>query len=141
MRYLILFAVIMTAATVMGFRVQTGFWPTLAALGVSMAFALSFCWISVFRAARPHTRRRAGLMFLLVMPLSFGSNVFVDTASMPGWLQHFVHVNPITHLVGVVRGLMLGGPVAGDLAWTGGWIAVFLAVFVPLALRAYNRRA
>ncbi len=47
-RYLILFAVIMTAATVMGFRVQTGFWPTLAALGVSMAFALSFCWVSVF---------------------------------------------------------------------------------------------
>jgi oleandomycin transport system permease protein len=82
-----------------------------------------------------------GLMFLLVMPLSFGSNVFVNTATMPGWLQSFVHVNPITHLVGVVRGLMLGGPVASDLAWTGGWIAVFLAVFVPLALHAYNRRA
>ncbi|WP_380170018.1 ABC transporter permease [Kineococcus sp. DHX-1] len=141
-RYLILFAVIMTAATVMGFRVQTGFWPTLAALGVSMAFALSFCWISVYVGLLVRTPGAVqGLMFLLVMPLSFGSNVFVDTASMPGWLQHFVHVNPITHLVGVVRGLMLGGPVAGDLAWTGGWIAVFLAVFVPLALRAYNRRA
>lgn len=141
-RYLILFAVIMTAATVMGFRVQTGFWPTLAALGVSMAFALSFCWVSVFVGLLVRTPGAVqGLMFLLVMPLSFGSNVFVDTASMPGWLQHFVHVNPITHLVGVVRGLMLGGPVAGDLAWTGGWIAVFLAVFVPLALRAYTRRA
>ncbi len=141
-RYLILFAVIMTAATVMGFRVQTGFWPTIAALGVSMAFALSFCWVSVFVGLLVRTPGAVqGLMFLLVMPLSFGSNVFVDTASMPGWLQHFVHVNPITHLVGVVRGLMLGGPVATDLAWTGGWIAVFLAVFVPLALRAYNRRA
>ncbi|MEW1956131.1 ABC transporter permease [Kineococcus sp. NPDC059986] len=141
-RYLILFAVIMTAATVMGFRVQTGFVPTLAALGVSMAFALSFCWISVFVGLIVRTPGAVqGLMFLLVMPLSFGSNVFVNTASMPGWLQHFVQVNPITHLVGVVRGLMLGGPVASDLAWTGGWIAVFLAVFVPLALRAYNRRA
>jgi oleandomycin transport system permease protein len=141
-RYLILFAVIMGAAYVMGFRVQTGLVPTLAALGVSMLFALSFCWISVFVGLLVRTPGAVqGLMFLLVMPLSFGSNVFVDTTTMPGWLQSFVHVNPITHLVGVVRGLMLGGPVAGDLAWTGGWIAVFLAVFVPLALRAYNRRA
>jgi oleandomycin transport system permease protein len=130
-RYLILFAVIMSASCVMGFRVQT-----LAALGVSMLFALSFGWISVFVGLVVRTPGAVqGLMFLLVMPLSFGSNVFVNTDTMPGWLQDFVHVNPITHLVGVVRGLMLGGPVAGDLAWTGGWIAVFLAVFVPLALR------
>jgi oleandomycin transport system permease protein len=141
-RYLILFAVIMSAAYVMGFRVETGLVPTLAALGVSMLFALSFGWISVLVGLLVRTPGAVqGLMFLLVMPLSFGSNVFVDTATMPGWLQSFVRVNPITHLVGVVRGLLLGGPVAGDLAWTGGWIAVFLAVFVPLALRAYNRRA
>jgi oleandomycin transport system permease protein len=140
-RYLILFAVIMGASYVMGFRVQTGLLPTLAALGVSMLFALSFGWISVFVGLLVRTPGAVqGLMFLLVMPLSFSSNVFVDVDTMPGWLQSFVHVNPITHLVGVVRGLMLGGPVAGDLAWTGGWIAVFLAVFVPLALRAYNRR-
>jgi oleandomycin transport system permease protein len=141
-RYLILFAVIMGASYVMGFRVQTGLVPTLAALGVSMLFALAFGWVSVFVGLVVRTPGAVqGLMFLLVLPLSFGSNVFVNVDTMPGWLQSFVHVNPITHLVGVVRGLMLGGPVAGDLAWTGGWIAVFLAVFVPLALRAYNRRA
>jgi oleandomycin transport system permease protein len=60
---------------------------------------------------------------------------------MPGWLQAFVKVNPISHLVGAVRGLFLGGPVGHDLVWTFGWMAGLLAVFVPLALRAYNRRS
>ena len=141
-RYLILFCCLMGFAFLIGFRVQTGPVQLLAALGVSMAFALSFCWLSVLVGMVVRTPGAVqGFMFLLVLPLSFGSSVFVNSSTMPGWLQHFVAVNPVTHLVGVVRGLLLGGPVASDLAWTGGWIAVFLAVFVPLALRAYNRRA
>ncbi|MGI4893511.1 MAG: ABC transporter permease [Janthinobacterium lividum] len=141
-RYLILFCFLMGFAFLMGFRVETGVVPLLAALGISMVFALSFCWVSVFVGMLVRTPGAVqGLMFLLVLPLSFGSNVFVDAATMPGWLQDFVHVNPVTHLVGVVRGLLLGGPVANDLAWTGGWAAIFLAVFMPLALRTYNRRA
>jgi oleandomycin transport system permease protein len=63
----------------------------------------------------------------------------VDT--LPDWLQSFTDVNPFTHLVGTLRGLMLGGPVAGHLLWTLGWMAALLAIFVPLALRAYGRRA
>jgi oleandomycin transport system permease protein len=80
-------------------------------------------------------------MFLIVLPLSFGSNTFVPVATMPDWLQSFVKVNPISHLVGAVRGLMLGGPVQTDLIWTLGWMVVLLAVFFPLALRAYRKRA
>ena len=81
-------------------------------------------------------------MFLLVLPLSFGSNTFVQTSTMPGWLQDFVKVNPISHLVSTVRDLLLGGGSLGsDLAWTFGWMAALLLVFVPLALRAYRRRS
>jgi oleandomycin transport system permease protein len=29
-------------------------------------------------------------------PLSFASNIFVKTTSLPGWLQGFVSVNPLT---------------------------------------------
>jgi oleandomycin transport system permease protein len=81
-----------------------------------------------------------GVMFLLVLPLSFASNTFVQTGTMPGWLQGFVKVNPITHLVDAVRGLMLGGPVASHVLWTVVWMAGLLIVFVPLATRAYRRR-
>ncbi len=59
---------------------------------------------------------------------------------MPGWLQSFVNVNPLTHLVGAVRGLLLGGPVASHVLWTLVWMGILLVVFVPLALRAYRRR-
>ena len=52
-----------------------------------------------------------GIGFLLVLPLSFGSNTFVATETMPGWLQAFVNVNPISHLVSTVRALMNGGAV------------------------------
>ena len=82
-----------------------------------------------------------GIMFLLIFPLSFGSNVFVQASTMPGWMQAFVKVNPMTHLVGVVRGLMIGGPVLSHLGWTLLWMGILLVVFVPLALRAYRRRA
>ena len=54
-------------------------------------------------------------------------------STMPGWLQAFTNVNPITHLVDAVRGLMLGGPVATHLLWTLAWMAGLLVVFVPLA--------
>ena len=67
--------------------------------------------------------------------------MFVPTDSLPGWLQVFVNVNPISHLVSTFRGLVLGGPVAGPLGWTALWMLGLLVVFVPLALRAYNRKA
>jgi oleandomycin transport system permease protein len=65
----------------------------------------------------------------------------VDPHTMPGWLQAWNTVNPITRLVDSMRGLMLGGPVLNNLLITLGWMAALLAVFVPLTLRAYKRRA
>ena len=141
-RYLVLFTVAMVVGTLMGFEVTTGVGGVLAALALSMGFALCFGWISVYVgmiARAPGAVQ--GIMFLLVLPLSFGSNTFVATETLPGWLQAFVEVNPISHVVGAVRGLMTGGPVAGHVGWTLVWMAAFVVVFAPLAVRAYRRRA
>ena len=141
-RYLILFAVMMTTGVLMGFDLTNGVVPALAALALCMGFALCFGWVSVFVGMIARTSGAVqGIMFLLVLPLSFGSNTFVPTSTMPGWLQAFVNVNPISHLVAAVRALMTGGALAGDLLWTLAWMAGLLAVFCPLALRAYRRRA
>jgi oleandomycin transport system permease protein len=141
-RYLILFAFMMGTGLLMGFRATNGLVPTLAALALSMGFALCFGWISVFVGMMVRTPGAVqGIMFLLVLPLSFGSNTFVSTSTLPGWLQAFVKVNPISHLVATVRGLMIGGPVESHLFWTFGWMAGLLAVFFPLALRGYRRHA
>ena len=141
-RYLVLFTVTMVFGTLMGYRVTTGAGGVLAALALAMGFALCFGWISVFVgmiARAPGAVQ--GIMFLLVLPLSFGSNTFVPTETMPGWLQAFVKVNPISHLVSAVRGLMTGGPVGSHVLWTLAWMAALLVVFAPLAVRAYRRRA
>ena len=141
-RYLILFTVTMATGLLMGFDATGGWLGVLGALALSMGFALCFGWVSVFVGMKVRTPGAVqGIMFLLVLPLSFASNVFVPTATMPGWMQSFVKVNPMTHLVGSVRALMLGGPLQTHLLWTLAWMAVLLVVFFPLALRAYRRRA
>src|SRR5689334_1943900 len=140
-RYVILFVVMISVGTLMGFD-ATSWAGVLASLALSMGFALCFGWISVYVGMIVRTPGAVqGIMFLLIFPLAFGSNVFVQTETLPGWLQAFVKVNPISHLVGAVRGLMVGGPVASDLMWTLVWMAILLVVFFPLALRAYRRRA
>ncbi|GAA1638333.1 ABC transporter permease [Actinoplanes couchii] len=141
-RYLTVCVVMLGFGTIMGFRIQTGFLPAVAAVALSIGFGLCFCWISVWVGMLARTSGAVqGIMFLLVLPLTFGSNVFVATDTLPGWLQGFVSVNPITPLVEVIRGLLVEGPVAGPLMQTLLWMAGLLVVFVPLALRAYARRA
>ncbi|HET7304645.1 MAG TPA: ABC transporter permease [Segeticoccus sp.] len=140
-RYAILFAVMMGTGWLMGFQFTTGLTGVLGALALSVGFGLCFSWVSVWIGMKMRTPGAVqGLMFLIVLPLSFGSNVFVKTSTMPGWLQEFVNVNPITHLVDAVRGMMLGGPVAGPVLWTLVCMGCLLVVFVPLAVRAYARR-
>jgi oleandomycin transport system permease protein len=141
-RYLIMFCIFLGFGYIIGFRIETNALATLAALGITIAFALCFCWISVFVGMKARTSGSVqGIMFLLVLPLSFGSNVFVSTSTLPGWMQAFVKVNPISHVVATVRGLMLGGPVQTHLLWTLLWMAILLVVFVPLALQGYRKRA
>jgi ABC transporter DrrB family efflux protein len=141
-RYLVLFTVTMAVGTLMGFEVTTSWVGVLAALALSTGFALCFGWISVYVGMLARSPGAVqGIVVLLVLPLTFGSNTFVPTETLPGWLQAFVEVNPVSHLVSAVRGLVTGGPVAGHLGWTLVWMAVLLAVFAPLAVRAYRRRA
>lgn len=141
-RYLILCIVTLSFGYLIGFRIQTSVLETVAAVALSIAFALCFCWISVFIGMIVRSSGAVqGVMFLLVLPLSFGSNTFVKASTMPGWLQDFVKVNPISHLVSAVRSLMLGEPMGDNLLWTFGWMAVLVGLFVPLALGAYARHA
>jgi oleandomycin transport system permease protein len=141
-RYLILCVIYIGFGYVMGFRIETNAGAALAAVALSIGFALSFCWISVYIGMVARTSGSVqGIMFLLIFPLAFGSNVYVNPATMPGWLQAFVHVNPMSQLAGAVRGLTVGGPTGSHVGWTFLWMGILLAVFVPLALRAYRRRA
>jgi oleandomycin transport system permease protein len=107
-----------------------------------LVFAFAVCWVAALvgmLARSPGSVQ--GLAFLLIFPLTFGSNVVVPTASLPGWLQAWVRINPVTQVSDAARGLILdlppGRSVAASLLWTAG----ILVVFAPLAVRAYRRQA
>jgi oleandomycin transport system permease protein len=140
-RYLTVCVITVGFGYILGFRVETNFLSLLAAIGLAICFALSFAWASVWIGLKMRTAGSVqGVMMLIVLPLSFASGAFVQASTMPGWLQAFVKVNPITQVVNSARGLLIGGPVAADVGWTFAWIGGLLLVFFPLALRAYVRR-
>jgi oleandomycin transport system permease protein len=140
-RYVILSVVLVGAGYVMGFRIGTNPVELVLACLLGIGFALCLCWMSVVVGLLARTSGAVqGILFLVMFPLTFGSNVFVSTSSLPGWLQAFVKVNPASHLTSAVRGLMNGGPVLHPVLWSLAWMAAFLVVFFPLALRGYRRR-
>jgi ABC transporter DrrB family efflux protein len=126
---------------VLGFRFGGGLAGAIAALILVAAFGIAVCWPMAcigMAAKSPEAVNTWG--FMIILPLTFASTTFVKVSTMPGWLQAFVKVNPITHIVDATRGLMLGGPVAEPVLYSVLWIAGITAVFAPLAIMQYRRR-
>jgi oleandomycin transport system permease protein len=141
-RYVLLCVITIGFGYIIGFRAETDVFQVLAACVLAVGFALCLCWISVYIGMKARTPGAVqGILFLAIFPLTFGASTFVPVDTLPDWLQTFTEVNPLTHLVDSLRGLLLGGVEASDVLWTLGWMGAILALFVPLALRAYARRA
>ncbi|TCN37178.1 oleandomycin transport system permease protein [Kribbella orskensis] len=140
-RYTLSIVILMGTGFALGFRFGNGVGNGLLACLIVLAFALSLCWIWVWLGLKLKTAQGVqGIAFLVMFPLTFGSNVFVQTDTLPGFLQAFVNVNPVKYLVDTMRGLMLGGDVQKPLLITLPWMVGLVAVFAPLAIRAYRQR-
>lgn len=59
---------------------------------------------------------------------------------MPSFLQAWVGVNPVSHLVTAVRGLMAGTATFGQVAWALVASAALTAVVAPITMRLYRNR-
>lgn len=140
-RYVVAVGVLLAVATIMGFRVHTDPVSVLVAVATLVLAGLCFCWIAVFVGMlMPTPSAVQNIMLAIVFPLTFGSNVFVPSATMPGWLRTWSDINPVSQLADAMRGLLDGGPVAGPLLGGFAWMAGVVLVFFPLAMRAYRRR-
>jgi oleandomycin transport system permease protein len=140
-RYMISVAITLGFAMVLGFRIETS--PVSAAAGclLLLFFALCMCWVSALIGMLVKTPQGVQMYgFLAMFPLVFGSNLLVPAATMPGWLQSFVKVNPMTDLTTAERGLLTGGPVGTASLHSVLWALGIFVVFAPLAVRAYRRR-
>jgi ABC-2 type transport system permease protein len=139
LRYLIAALVVITVGIALGFRPDGGPLGVLAAVALLLVFSFSLSWVWTALGLRLKTPESVMQMSMTVLfPLTFASNVFVDTDTMPGWVQAFVANNPITHLATASRELMHGAVDSAAIVWVLGWSALLLAVFAPLTMRLYR---
>ena len=91
-----------------------------------------------------------GFMFTVMFPLTFIANTFAPTDNMPTVLRIIAEWNPVSALSQAIRELWGNAPAAPDSAsWalqhsvlmTVVWSIAITAVFAPLALSAFRRRA
>jgi ABC-2 type transport system permease protein len=141
-RYLLAAGLVIGLGLLMGFRPDGGPIGVLAAVALLLIFSFSLSWVWTTLALilrTPHSVNVAGLVFLF--PLTFASNVFVDTQTMPGWLQAFIDVNPVSHLVTAARGLTHGTATAGEVGWVVIACVALVIVFAPLTVRLYRGKS
>jgi ABC-type multidrug transport system permease subunit len=133
-----------------GWRIHST--PQQAILGFALLllFAFAFSWVMAVVALAirtPEVYNNAG--FMLIFPLSFIANTFVDSARLPGPLRVVAEWNPVSAVTQAARELFgnasaampvpdawpLRHSVLASLLWT----ALILAVFMPLATWRYKK--
>jgi len=142
LRYTFLVLLMIGVGYIIGFRFQNSVAPAIAAAALAVLFGFAFTWLSAFigmSVKDVETAQVAG--FVWIFPIVFASSMFVPVETMPGWLQAFAKINPVTVTTDTVRALSLGGEVLTSLWKCLAWIGGILVVFLPLAVRRYRRIA
>jgi ABC-2 type transport system permease protein len=140
-RYAMASTMVIVLGLVLGFRPDGGVLGVLlsVALLLVFSFALSWIWTTLGLVLRT-PNSVMGVSMMVLFPLTFASNIFVDPRTMPPWLETLVGANPITHLATAVRGLMHGTVTAGQISWVLLSSAVLVAVFAPLTMYLYRNK-
>jgi ABC-2 type transport system permease protein len=141
-RYCIAITISVVLGLIIGFRPHGGMPGVLAAAALLLVFAFSISWIWTMFALMLRTEQAVMVVsFLVLFPLTFASNIFVDPATMPSWLEAFANANPISHLATAARGLMQGDVEMDEIGIVLGWSALFVVIFGPITMRLYNRKS
>jgi len=131
--------------------VPSGAGDVAEAFALSLLFGYAFTWAGVclgMALRSPEAAQQTG--FIIFLPLTFVSSAFVPIQGMPGWLQPIAAWNPMSALAAASRQLFGNpNPAASVQAWPMQhpelavicWSVAMLAVFAPLAVRLYRRKA
>ena len=139
--------VLMLSGLAVGWRVHSSVGDFVLAALVLLFFTYSMAWVGVLVGLLvPSVEVAQQLGFLILFPLTFLSNAFVSTTTLPGPLKPIADWNPFSALVWAARDLFgnpnpappgvfpADHPILVSLLWTIG----FIAVFGPLAVRRYR---
>ncbi|WP_288453137.1 ABC transporter permease, partial [uncultured Microbacterium sp.] len=140
LRYAIATTLVFVMGVIMGYRPGGGFGAVVVSGILVIVCSWAISWIFAFFGVIARTASSVqGISMLVLFPLTFLSNAYVPTSTLPDWLAWFANINPISHLVTAVRDLANTGTISGDLWVSLLGAAVIVAVFAPLTVRAYMR--
>ncbi|BDZ42678.1 transport permease protein [Paraoerskovia sediminicola] len=141
-RYTIASVVTIALGLLLGFRPDGGVVGVVLAVLLLLVFAFALSWIfTILGLVLRSPNAVMGVSMMVLMPLTFASNIFVDPTTMPDVLQGFVDVNPVSHLTTAARGLMSGTAGVDDVTWALVAAVVLTAVLAPITMRLYRNRS
>ena len=139
--------IMMLTGLLVGWRVNSSVSEFFAGVGLLLLFSYSFSWVMALlgmSVKTPEVINNAS--FLILFPLTFISNAFVPSDTLPTPLRVFAEWNPVSSLVQAARELFgnegtapvpdiwtMQNPIATVLIG----ITVMLVVFVPLCVRKF----
>ena len=102
--------VLMISGLLVGWTVRTGIPELLAGFGLLLLFAFAMAWLGCWIGLSVPTVEVANqVAYTVLFPITFVSNAFVATASLPTWLQPFAEWNPTSTLTSSLR-ILWGNP-------------------------------
>lgn len=141
-RYGIATVLTLTMGYIMGYRPEAGLLGIAAGglLVIVCSWALS--WIFAFFGVIARTASSVqGISMIVLFPLTFLSNAFVPIHTLPSLLRWIAQINPISHLISAVRELAATGSFGFDACYSLIGAAIIVAIFAPLTVHAYMRKA
>ncbi|MDR1447581.1 MAG: ABC transporter permease [Candidatus Ancillula sp.] len=140
-RYLTIGIVTMLMGFIMGMRPGGG---VLGAIGcIFLAVFISWCisWIfSLLAQVLKTAQSMQGIGMVILFPLTFISNAFVSTDTLPSALKWFANINPVSHLVTAMRELLNNGVVGHQFFLTLLTGVLCVMIFAPTTVYAYIKR-
>jgi ABC-2 type transport system permease protein len=141
-RYIIASTITFAMGYLLGYRPGDGIVGVIMGGLLVILFAWCLSWIFAFFGMIARTASSVqGISLIILFPLTFLSNAFVPVNTLPHWLQVFVKANPISHLISAIRQLANYGTIGHDFWLSLLGAVVIVAIFAPLTVRAYMRKA
>jgi ABC-2 type transport system permease protein len=138
--------ILIGAGLLLGWRWHAGVSAALVAVGLLLLLRFALLWVGIFFGLLAKGPESVTSVQILVWPISFLSNVFVNPSTMPSWLGTIAQWNPLSATTSATRQLFM------NPGWqTGSWISehavlmalvwpmLLVAIFLPLSVRTYRR--
>jgi ABC-2 type transport system permease protein len=136
---------------IVGWRIRTGALEAIGGFLLLLVFAYAVSWIMAYVGLKVSSVEVVNnVSFMFIFPLTFVSNAFVLSETLPGPLQTFAEWNPVSSVALAVREAFGNTgtiptpdvwPLNNPVLYTLIWVVIILAIFIPLSTRQYNKAA